>query len=63
MNGAEYFRCDGCNKFKLINEQNIKKAAYTQFNHLSHDELRYCVYNIQLCNKCVEGKDDAKDSG
>ena len=39
MNGAEYFRCDGCNKFKLINEQNIKKAAYTQFNHLSHERI------------------------
>lgn len=62
MNGEKYFRCDGCAKIKLINEQNIRKVAYTQFNSLSHDQLRYCVHYVQLCNKCVEGKEDVKDT-
>jgi hypothetical protein len=52
MNGCKLFKCDGCSKYKKVEEQHIEKVAHTVHNHNSENELRYNISHVQLCNKC-----------
>lgn len=61
MNGCKAFKCDGCSKYKLIEEQSIVKAAHTLHNHLSHEELRYTISHVQLCKSCYKEFENGKD--
>ena len=52
MEGCKYFKCNGCNDYKSIEQQNVEKVAITQFSHKSDLSLIYKVYHIQMCNDC-----------
>jgi hypothetical protein len=57
---STHFKCAGCSHLKLVEDGHITKVAYNIYDSDSQKEFCYYSYNVMLCTKCYECKEEEK---
>jgi hypothetical protein len=59
---GDWFKCDGCEKIRTMDQRKVVKAQYTAFDGDSLKSHQYFIYHVQLCPQCYgeKGQDTTK---